>query len=77
MIAFSQDCNNKATRVEIGKHTVFFSYTTPIAYSGPLGECRIPNHWGPTTGRHFKALGVYELPTVSQGELKEKLAQIG
>lgn len=77
MIEIYQDCNGKATRVDIGDHVVFFSYKTAIAYRGPLGACRVDNYWGPTTGRHFKALGVYDLPMVSQEELKAKLDRIG
>lgn len=80
MIEISQDfdrCNNKATRVDIGNHAVFFSYKTAIAYRGPLGDCRIQNYWGNTTGRHFSAMGVRDLPVVDQEELKDRLRKIG
>lgn len=37
-----------------GAVDVFYSYTTPVAFSGPNGCFRRKNDWGPTTGRHFK-----------------------
>jgi len=54
-------------RIERG---FFFSYETCIAYCGPDGNggfamIRIPNRWGPTTGRHFRELGCdnfHEIP---------------
>ncbi len=41
----------------------FFSYETCIAFRGTIAgrdgrvEIRLPNIWGPTTGRHMSALG--------------------
>lgn len=51
--------------------TLYFSYQTCIAiWKGDL-RLRLPNNWGPTTGRHFNELGcshfdiVDELPILS------------
>lgn len=42
------------TRVTIGPVTVWFSYTTPIAFQ-TLGEPPVvrQNEWGSTTGKHL------------------------
>ena len=61
--------NTKACVVEIGPHTLFFSYATCIAYTGPLGRARRANVWGPTTGRHFRELGCAGFPVVEADEL--------
>ena len=50
-------------RVAIIKDVVYyFSYETCIAAEGTFDgvhqRVRIANSWGPTTGRHFKELGV-------------------
>lgn len=65
--------------VTIGDREYFFSYETLIAYRGrtPLGgyaKCRVANHWGPTTGRHFKELGCAEFEIVSDEALRSVAA---
>jgi hypothetical protein len=53
--------NTPARLVEIGSCDLFFSYETLIGYAVPgIGRRRLPNLWGPTTGRHFKELGLAE-----------------
>ena len=53
------DRNTPCYRVMVGDVFVHFSYETPIAFGSYDGAYRQPNRWGPTTGRHFKDLGVY------------------
>lgn len=60
--------NTKAHVVSIGEHNFYFSYETCIAYDGPLVSARIPNSWGPTTGRHFRELGVANYPIVDSDD---------
>lgn len=45
------------SRVEVGPLTIWFSYSTPIAYNLP-GEGTVVrrNEWGPTTGRHMNEI---------------------
>jgi hypothetical protein len=47
----------QARCVEIGPLTVWFSYTTPVAFQVD-GERRVVrrNNWGPTTGSHLNAI---------------------
>lgn len=64
--------NTKTFRVSIGFHTFVFSYTTVVAYLGPLGQCRRHNKWGPTTGRHLKPYKHF--PTVDEAEMESRVA---
>ena len=50
------DRNTQAYNVYLGSFTLHFSYETCIAIRTPYGAFRIPNMWGPTTGRHFKEM---------------------
>ena len=59
--------------VELGPHEFFWSYETCIAYRGPLGQWRIDNHWGPTTGRHFRELGCRDFEIVSDKQFEETI----
>lgn len=68
--------NTRATIVTINEHTLYFSYSTCIAYRGPLGSYRIANHWGPTTGRHFSEMDIKELPIVDDKSFETILSQI-
>jgi hypothetical protein len=73
--------NTKAYVVTIGDMEYFFSYETCIGFRGPAQSktdpavsfacARIPNSWGPTTGRHFRELGIVNFPIVSQEEFEE------
>lgn len=52
--------NTRAHVVTIGAREFFFSYETCIGfrdYSQSGLSVRLANHWGPTTGRHFRELG--------------------
>ena len=41
--------------VEVGPLTVWFSYTTPVAFRAPGTPTIVrQNEWGPTTGKHLK-----------------------
>jgi hypothetical protein len=50
----------EARVVSIGNNEYFFSYQTCIAFRGKSGgrsySIRVPNSWGPTTGKHFKEM---------------------
>jgi len=51
----------EARVVEVGHFiTLYFSYSTLIGYEVGAERWRIDNHWGPTTGRHFRELGIAE-----------------
>ena len=59
-IKLRQYCNNKATRVHVGNLCLCFSYTTLIGYHCNVTGVskRIPNTWGPTTGKHFSEMNL-------------------
>lgn len=65
--------NTQAHVVRIGNHEFYFSYQTCIAYRGPLGSARIANHWGPTTGRHFREMGISDLPVLGDTEFDARV----
>lgn len=46
-----------ANRLDLGPITVWFSYTTPVAFM-VAGESKVVrrNEWGPTTGKHLNAI---------------------
>lgn len=51
----------EARVVEIGYLVaLYFSYDTLIGYHVGAERRRISNQWGPTTGRHFRELGIAE-----------------
>lgn len=62
--------NTRATIVQIGQHAFYFSYRTCVAYRGPRGCARIENHWGPTTGRHLREMGVYDWQVLTDDAFK-------
>ena len=68
--------NTPACAISIGSHTFVISYSTVIAYHGPLGRVRSTNHWGPTTGRHMTEFGVrdYEENDAKLDEIITKFA---
>ena len=68
--------NTKAYVVTINEHELFFSYSTCIAYRGPLGHFRLDNTWGPTTGRHINEMGLRNLPIVTEKEMETTLSSI-
>ena len=50
------DRGANARLVTMGDFRVWFSYSTPIAFAdGRRTVCR-ENEWGPTTGRHLRAV---------------------
>lgn len=67
--------NTQAYAVSIGTLTLYFSYETLVAMSGPgIEPCRLPNLWGPTTGRHINEMGVRDWPEVEADEMQRRLA---
>lgn len=55
--------NTPAHTIEIGDHTLFFSYQTLVGLTGRNREgvyqrLVVENRWGPTTGRHMKEMGL-------------------
>lgn len=55
--------NTQAYIVTLDDSTrLFFSYETLIAVETESFTGRVPNRWGPTTGRHFRELGCYDFP---------------
>jgi len=62
--------NTKAHIVTVGDAEYFFSYQTCIAYRDMEVRARIANHWGPTTGRHFREMGCADFPMITDEEFK-------
>lgn len=60
--------STEARRVDIGPHSLFFSYETLIAYSGPSGNERVENIWGQTTGRHINEMGLRDWPVTTSSD---------
>ena len=70
------DRNTQAHIVHLNDHTLYFSYKTCIAYSGPLGRFRLDNVWGPNTGRHINEMGLREWRIVSAEAMDKTLSKI-
>jgi hypothetical protein len=60
----------EARVVTIGSNEYFFSYETCIAFRGVSGgreySIRLPNSWGPTTGKHFNEMGCKNFEVIEQ-----------
>jgi hypothetical protein len=56
--------------------SLFYSYKTLIAVESVNGRWRVPNHWGPTTGRHFNEMGCGSWEQIPMGRLNEKQASV-
>lgn len=49
--------NANAMRLEFGRVTVWFSYSTPVAFHTPESGLVVrENAWGPTTGKHLNMI---------------------
>ena len=68
--------NTQAHVLGLNNHTLYFSYETCIAYSGPEGHFRLDNHWGPTTGRHINEMGLRTWPIATNDVMDNALKQI-
>lgn len=54
---FSYGRGKEGNGVVIGDLTIWFSYSTPVAFSAPgFGTYARQNDWGPTTGRHLNEI---------------------
>jgi len=65
-----------ASRLDLGPVTVWFSYSTPVAFrvaGGPL--VMRENEWGPTTGRHMNMIGDGDTPRVTGEEFARLFAE--
>lgn len=74
MIGLSRGSKRKteAYELEIGRHRFFISYQTIIGYQGKLGNCRLQNRWGPTTGKHIREMEIHDYPIVTDEELAKR-----
>ena len=53
----SQYAGPSSTEVKIGPLTIWYSYSTPVAFQIDGQPLRIArNNWGPTTGKHLNAI---------------------
>ena len=70
--------NTKAHIVTVGAMDYYFSYETCIAMRGTSHgvyvEARLPNYWGPTTGRHFNEMGCKDFPQLDQNDFDALIA---
>ncbi len=69
------DRNTQAHIVEFGQYRMYFSYQTCVAVDSPYGRFRMHNNWGPTTGRHFKDMNVYDYPMVDDTEMFQRAVE--
>lgn len=54
---YSQECNGKLTELYVGDLTLWFSYTTIVAFAIPgVGRRVCENVWSQTTGRHLNEI---------------------
>lgn len=78
-IDLTQYGSKQAYKVKLPGIALFFSYSTIIAFRGRSSAYRRANTFSRTTGRHFRILGVADLPevddTVFLEELNKALAQ--
>ena len=66
--------------IEIGRRTVYFSFDTPIAFSGynSKGEefyCVRQNEWGGTTGKHLNWINRDKSIRLPREEFEKELAR--
>ena len=66
--------DTKAYQVVLGNMSLFFSYSTCIAFFHGRVGYRIDNSWGPTTGRHMREMGLHEYPIIPGEEFNQRLA---
>ena len=72
----SFDRGTNANRVDIGPLTLYFSYSTVIAYryNGKLIICK--NQWGTTTGRHLNTINTDKSIRVDLEVLEKELSDL-
>lgn len=64
-------------RVDIGPLTVWFSYSTPVAFRAPKTPVIVhQNDWGPTTGKHLKWIDGQTNKTATNRVTAEKFAEL-
>ena len=77
MIKFRRETNRRteAYSIDIGYNRLYISYEAIVAFtdSAMNSSCRIENHWGPTTGRHMREMGVHDFPIVSDEEMERRI----
>lgn len=63
--------------LRLGDLDLYFSYSTVIAFSAPdHGLCVSENLWGPTTGKHLKAIvGHRSIIRMTRTEFEAALAE--
>ena len=72
----ASDRNTPSHWLRVGGLSILFSYETAIAFRtfGKHAEqVRRHNHWGPTTGRHFKDACAYGYEIVTDEEFDDRL----
>lgn len=60
----------------VGGRSYYFSYQTCIGFAGHdengvYHQVRVANSWGPTTGKHFRELGIADWEQVSMDFLED------
>jgi hypothetical protein len=63
----------KAQAFTIKGVTIFFSYSTPVAYEDEYGVVCSRNNWGPTTGKHLHAIEPDRSKRINYREFLDRL----
>lgn len=71
------DRNTKAHIVTLNDvYDFFISYQTVVGIRFPSGRYRLPNTWGPTTGRHINEMGIRDYEEVGDEVFDKKMNEI-
>ncbi len=74
-IELTHTSTRKATVITLGELSLCFSYQTLIGCSYDGLTYRVPNIWGPTSGRHFNQLGLKGAQVMQTKELNKFVEQ--
>lgn len=65
-----------ATEVYVNGSTLYFSYETCVAFSGPSGSFKTATKYSKTTSKHKTLMGVTGFTELEESVFAEKLQQI-
>lgn len=64
-----------ATKVCINDITLYFSYETCIAFSGPSGNYQTAKRYSATTTKHKGLMGIKEFQVLEESVFQQKLTE--
>lgn len=65
----------KATKICVNGITLYFSYETCIAFSGPSSSYQTATRYSATTNRHKGLMGIKEFQALEESVFQQKLTE--